>query len=136
MVVEAVVLLLAFLTGDEVVVSVGIVVRLVTLVVVVVASVVVLEVRRLELLEVVLTGNVERITSSLTLRLVLLALIKSLSVVNSTRVVVVGGTLFERAVIIVIGTSVDTLLGRRVENKVVKNCGKNVVVVGKLVVVL
>jgi hypothetical protein len=52
-----------------------------------------------------------------------------------TRGVVVGCTLFEIGVTIVIGDSVvDNLLGRIVENRVVKNVGKNVVD-GKPVVV-
>ena len=95
---------------------------------------------RLLLLTVVLTGNVERIVVvgiSVVVRIVLLVLLavaKSPPVLISTRGVVVGRTLFDIGVIISTGPSVVILPGRRVENRVVKNCGKKVVD-GKLVVV-
>ena len=95
---------------------------------------------RLLLLTVVLIGNVERIVVvgiSVVVRIVLLVLLavaKSPPVLISTRGVVVGRALFDIGVIISTGPSVVILPGRRVENKVVKNCGKKVVD-GKLVVV-
>jgi hypothetical protein len=96
--------------------------------------------RLLVLLIVVLTGNVDKSvvvgTGVVLTVLVVLAAAKSpLIVLIPIRGVVVGCTLFEIGVTIVIGDSVvDNLLGRIVENRVVKNVGKNVVD-GKPVVV-